>query len=314
MLLSFGWGAVGAAQAEPLVLAAVRNPFCLPILVAEVKGFFKAEGADVRILECPVGQQCLQRVFDGSAQLATVSELPVMHHSFERADYAIAATFVTSNQNIQLVGRRSANAFTAGELEGKRVGVLAHSSAHYYLNAYLLFHGVDPARVQMVYLKPDTLASAIAQGEVDALAAFRHQASAAMLALGPDGILLGAPPIYTETFNLVAYRDTLTQRHGDIVKVLRALERAQRFIHEQPKAAKEILQAGVNLNQESADSVLQRYTYRLNLDQSLISTLEGEARWAVREGKVPAGRKVPNYLDYVDERALRAAVPAAFRK
>jgi NitT/TauT family transport system substrate-binding protein len=93
--------------------------------------------------------------------------------------------------------------------------------------------------------------------------------------------------------------------------VLRALARAQQFIAEQPQRAKEILAARAKLDPAFIETIFPGFNYRLSLNQSLVSTMEGEARWAVREGHVGAGRKMPNYLDFVASGPLRKAVPNA---
>ena len=40
------------------------------------------------------------------------------------------------------------------------------------------------------------------------------------------------------------------------------------------------------------------YNFNLSLHQSLISTLEAEARWALKRGFIKA-EQIPNYLDFI---------------
>ncbi len=302
------------SQAAELTLATGTTALALPVHVAEAQGYFASEGVAVRTVDCVGGHRCLRALLDGSAQMATASELPVVFNSFTRSDYAIVATFATGTSNISLIGRRSAGAVDAKGLIGKRVGLIVGTSAQYFLDTYLLFHGIDPTRLTLVPLAPEKLAAAIERKEIDAFAGYSQWVWPAMKALGPDGVVLTDPRIYTETFNLVVGRRTLDERQGDVVKVLRALQKAQRFIEEQPQRAKEVMQARLKLPSGFADAVFPGMSYRMSLEQSLVSTMEGEARWALREGHVPPGLKVPNYLQYVDFGPLRAAVPSAFNR
>jgi NitT/TauT family transport system substrate-binding protein len=48
----------------------------------------------------------------------------------------------------------------------------------------------------------------------------------------------------------------------------------------------------------------------LTLDQSLVKTLESEARWAMREGHVK-GSVAPNYLGFIHAAPLQALDPDA---
>ena len=316
MCVALLWGGLlsGPAQAAELTLAVARTALSLPVHVAEAQGFFTAEGVSVRTVDCVGGHRCLQALLDGSAQLATASELPVVFQSFTRTDYAIVATFTTGTKNIALIGRRSAGIADHSGLIGKRVGVIVGTSAQYFLDTFLLFHGIDPSRLTLVPLAPEKLAPAIERREIDAFVGYSQWVWPAMKALGPDAVMLPDPRIYTETFNLVAGRLTLKDQRSDVVKVLRALQRAQRFIAEQPQRAKETLQSRLELPAGFADAVLPGMSYRMGLEQSLVSTMEGEARWALREGHVPAGQKVPNYLQYVEFGPLREAVPSAFKR
>ncbi len=299
------------AAAETVVIATTPSVLSLPLDVALAQGHFKAERVDVRLLECSGGPRCMQLLFDGSAQLVASSELPVVFSSFERNDFAVIATMTTSTRNIRLIGRKSAGVTAPQQLAGKRIGVIVGSSSHYFLDAYLLFHGIDPRRIKLVPLLPEQIGKAITSGQVDALAGYSRHTVAALAALGADGLVLPDPRIYTETYNLVATRRALAQAGPDIVRVLRALARAERFIAEQPQQAKALMQARTRLGAGFIDELFPGMHYGLGLNQSLLGTMEGVARWSVREGHVPPGSKIPNYLDFVESVPLRAAVPAA---
>jgi NitT/TauT family transport system substrate-binding protein len=298
-------------RAAELTLAVSHSPSSLAIDVADQQGYFTAEGVTVRLVECGGGPRCMQQLFDRSAQLTAVSELPVVFNSFERADYAIVATLATSTGYIRVIARRSAGISGPQQLLGKKIGVIVGSSSHYFLNAYLLFHGIDPKEVQIVGLQPEQMVAAVERRQIDAVAGYSRHTAAVAKALGEDAVALGDPRIYTDSFNLVVDRRTLAEREDDIVRMLRALQRAQRFIAEQPQRAKEIMAARARLDPAFVETVFSAFNYRLSLDQSLVSTMESEARWALREGHVPPDRRLPNYLDYVATGPLLKAVPTA---
>jgi len=298
-------------QAAELTIAVTPSALSLPVDVAQAQGYFAAEGVDVRVVDCSSGPRCMQQLFERSAQLVTVSELPVVSASFERSDYAIVSTIATSTGNIKLIGRKSAGITRPEHLADKRIGVILGSSSHYYLDAYLLFHDMDPKQVRLVALLPEQIASAVEQRQVDAFAGYSRHTGPALKALGADGIVLDDPRIYTETYNLIADRRMLGPRTGDVVKLLRALDRAERFIAEQPQRAKQLLQTRTGLDHAFVDTIFPSFTYRLSLEQSLVGTMEGEARWALREGHVASRQKIPNYLDFVESGPLRAAAPSA---
>ena len=300
-----------AGMAQNLTIAVSRTSLSLPLYVAETQKLFADEGLSVQTRECIGGQRCITQLFDGQAQLATASELPVMFHSFARADYAIVATFVTSAQNLKLVARKSAGIDSAGQLTGKRIGTAKGTSAHYFLDSFLLFNGVDPKKVDRVWLQPEQIEATLKAGRIDAAAIWEPFAYQSLQALAGDGLVLPSERVYTESFNLIASRKLITEREADIVKLLRAVQRAQRWIQDHPVEAQAILKARLQTDQAFIDATWKDFTYRMSLDQSLLSTIEGEARWALREGHVPPDSKTPNYLQFIDAGPLRKAVPAA---
>jgi NitT/TauT family transport system substrate-binding protein len=300
-----------AAPAGELAIASTPSASSLPIDIAFAHGYFAAEGVRVRPVECTSGPRCMGQLFERAVQFAAVSELPVVFNSFDRADYAIVATLVTSTRNINLIGRKSAGITGPQGLLGKKIGVIVGSSSHYFLDAYLLFHGIDPRQVRVVALQSENMPGAIESRQVDALAGYSRHTGPVAKALGNDAVVLENPRIYTDSYNLIVDRRTLSEREDDVVKVLRALARAQQFIAAHPQRAKEILGARARLDPAFVEAIFPGFNYRLSLNQSLVSAMEGEARWALREGHVGAGRKMPNYLEFVASGPLRKAAPNA---
>lgn len=298
-------------SAQDLTIGVSRTVLSLPLYVAESQRYFAAEGVAVRTLECMGGQRCIKLIFDGQAQLATASELPVMFNSFARTDYAIVATFVTSTRDVKMIVRQSAGIDGASKLRGRRVGTVKGTSAHYFLDAYLLFNGLDPRQIELVPLETEEIAAALTTGRIDAAAIWEPFAYRSLKALAGDGRILPSARIYTETFNLVAGHKFIVEREGDLVKVLRALQRAQVFIAQQPGQAQAILKQRLGEDQAFIEATWSDVDYRMSLAESLVGTLEGQARWALREGHVAPGSAVPGYLQFVAPEALRQAVPAA---
>ena len=306
------WLCIGAAcLAEPLTIAVTPSALSLPVDVARAQGFFTAEGLDVRVVDCASGPVCLKLLFDGTAHMAAAAELPIVNAGFERSDFALISTIATSTGNIRLLARKSAGIARAKDLVGMRVGAIAGTSAHYFLETYLLFHDIDPRQIKFVPLTGANAVAAMERREVDAFAGFTQHTSAITRSLKSDSVVLDDPHIYTETYNLVVQRSLLASRSAEVRKVLRALDRAEQFIAKSPAEAKQMVIARTAVDAALLDTIFPSFTYRLSLNQSLISAMEGEGRWAIREGHASA-KTVPNYLKLVDDGPLRSAVPSAF--
>ena len=286
------------AHAAPLTLAMSNGPVSLPIYVAQARGFFRDEGLDLRVRDCASGRECYQWLADGRADLATAAELLVATTGATHRDLAIIATISASSTQIKLVARRSAKIAEAPQIRGKRIGTVLGSSAQYFLDNWLVYNDIDPASVTVVGFAPDKLAQALESRDVDAIAIWEPLASTLALSLAGDAVTFVSPRVYTQHFNLVAARAAIEHREDDIARLLRALVRAQRAIQEQPDAARALLVERLHLPAALAAGAIDNQDYRVRLDQSLVTTMQSQARWAARVAGVPrAGVDVLRAID-----------------
>jgi NitT/TauT family transport system substrate-binding protein len=209
----------------------------------------------------------------------------------------VIGTFVSSRNDVKIVVRKEANVAKPEQLAGKRIATVVGAGGHYYLDTWLLFHGVDPKSVKIVNLQPEQMEAALYKGEVDAVAIWEpHPYNLVNALVGAK--VMDNPGTYVLKFNLIAHKKLMGKRDADLVKLLRALARAERFIKAEPRKAQAILRARLQLDQTYIDWIWQHNVYQLNLDQSLLSTLESEARWARQESHVTENTVV-NYLDFI---------------
>lgn len=298
-----------ASSAEPLRLSLSQTPLSLPFYVAESQGYFASEGLKLKINEVIGGHRSMQQLLEGHSDLATSSEAVVMFNSFKRGDFAVIGSFVSSDDDVKVVTRKGAGIDHPKQLAGKRVCTVSGSASHYFFETLLVLNGVDPKSVKIIALPPEDMAKALKNGDVDAIAIWEPFPFEALKAV-PGSRILAKSSAYRLTFNLLIHKKLIGVRDDDLVKLLRALDRAEQFINLQPQKAKAILLERLKLDQSFVDWIWPSYNYRLTLDQSLLTTLEGEARWA-RQGGLVKGDKTPNYLNYIYADPLGKVRPAA---
>jgi ABC-type nitrate/sulfonate/bicarbonate transport system substrate-binding protein len=234
------------------------------------------------VRDCASGRECYQWLADGQVDVATAAELLVATAGAAHRDLAIIATISASSYQIKLVARRSAKIAEAPQIRGKRVGTVRGSSAQYFLDNWLVYNDIDPGAVTVVGFAPDRLAAALQARSVDAIAIWEPLASMAALALGGDAVTFASPRVYTQHFNLVAARPVLERREEDVARLLRALMRAQQAIQADPDAARALLAERLHLPAALIGPVLDHQDYRVRLDQSLVTTMQSQARWVAR--------------------------------
>lgn len=296
-----------AVPAAPLVIAIGESTLFAPLQLAAQEGYFAAEGLDVQVISCINGRRCLKHLTDGEAQVATVADTPMVFalHAGHRFD--IVATFGSSSRDAALIARTDRGITKAADLAGKRIGVVRGTSAHYFTNVFLLVNGVPRDSVNLVFIDPNRGGEPLLRGEVDAAGLYRPTGPQTLQQLGAKGMQLPTLRPYTVMVNLVA-RPGLSQ--DTLLRLLKAAQRGVALLGGQPARAHELLAARWKIDARHAAAQLDGYEFRLTLDQNLLSTLEAESRWAVREGLVE-GKAVPDYLELMRVEPLRALDPHA---
>ena len=280
------------ATAARLTLAIADTPAFAPMHVAEARGYFAAEGLDLTILHCVNGRRCLQYLTDGEAHLAVVADLPMMLAAHAGKSFDIVATMASSSRENNLVVRSDRSIRTPDDLKGKRIGFVKGTSAHYFTDTFLIFHGLDASTVVMVPMDADKAVAQLVAGEVDAAGLYAPHGPQALAALGTRGTVLPSPKLYTVSFSIAARPEVAD---AELRKLLKATQRAIDFITAEPQKARVLLAERLKLDVRPLSKMLDDYDLRLTLSQSLLTTLEAESRWAQREGMVPAGA-MPDYL------------------
>lgn len=292
------------ASAADVLLAFAPGAGSLPIYVAQEQGLFAAEGVSVRAVDCKVGKECMGLMLAGKAHIATAADLPIVLSAFAGARLSIVATMTTNRNDTKIVTRRSSNIRTTQDLSGRRVGTVLGTTAQYALDSQLLVDGVDPFGVQLVDLPLSELHTALVSGRVDAIAVFEPWAFELIQALGNDALVMSTKRTYTQTWNLVVPPLATDRERAELAAVLRALRRACEWIAKEPDQARALARKRLGVRSGSVDASWSSLTFRLDLTQSLLTTLEAEARWALRRGLVTGAP--PDFLGYIDASVLRS--------
>ena len=167
----------GHAQAveKPKLTIAVGGKnllYYLPLTIAEQRGYFKAEGLDVTIVDFAGGARALQAVVGGSADVVSgaFEHTVNMQHKGQRM-----RAFVLQGLAPQIVlgvnPKTMPNFKSVADLKGKKVGVTAPgSSTNVMVNFALAKAGLKPSDVSIIGVGAGNGAvAAMRSGQIDAI-------------------------------------------------------------------------------------------------------------------------------------------------
>jgi len=310
-----GAGCAGVEKPDgPLekVTIGISATSLLPSLVhiAEEKGYFLGEGIDVEIKEYPTGKAALAATFNGEVDMGTVADTPIVTNSFERNDFAVLVTILDSARHAKALARKDSNISTPQDLVGKKVATTIGTTAHFFLVTFFTLNGIDTSDVEIVDLRPGEMVVAITSGNVDAIFAWEPNILESQKSLGDNAIVLSSRVGYEATFNLTTKNDFIENHPESIRKIIKALAKAEEFTKDNREESVDIIALRLGADREDIDKLWDDYRFRLSLSQTLITTLEDEARWAIRSSFTDK-TEVPNYLDYIHMDALEEVKPEA---
>ena len=116
--------------------------------------------------------------------------------------------------------------------------------------------------------------------------------------------------MYYRTEHLVAANDLIELRPRVVRKLIRALLRAEQFARENPDVTIRLLADKLVTEQENLAETWTDYDLTVALDQSILGSMEDQARWAIDAG-LTEDRQLPNFLDCIYLDGLRAIQPDA---
>lgn len=292
---------------EAVTLCVGGAPGIFPLLAHE-QGFFAAAGLKVNLKKYLTTTEGLEHFFRGECDMSSISETAIVMKSLERRDFSILATYATSDNSAFILANKKKGIQKPADLRGKRIFVPQWSSNHFFLHMFLARHGMSEKDINLVVSGVPDIASAFAEGRIDAYCASEVVIDKPRRAMGKDAVVFDAPGLCLSSYHLAAKKDFIKSRPGLIKKVLAAMLRNETWIRTNRAAAVSAAAASQHIEEQVMEGIWEKHRWKIELSQALLISLEQEARWAINSGY--ARRKsIPNYLDYVYRQGLLALKP-----
>lgn len=310
----FWWGGYFASRpaGAPVTLNFAISPYVGLALayVAQDRHLFDEENLKVNFLNYQSGKASLDAAIGGAADLAGVGDLPVMFAANAGIPVTVIAILSKADEDLGLVVRRDHGITRVTEIRGKRIGVTFKSSGHYALSGFLLSRHMALSDIVVKNLQPDDLIAQLESGALDGIVTWEPSLTTAQIALGGNGATFYAKDLYNIQFTIAGLRPVVENKKDAILRLLRALKKAESFYSADPQASSMSIANHTGMPLELVQRLMPRYRIDLELGQSLVMALEDESRWAI-DNRLIAQRKMPNFMNHVSLEPMLAVKPGA---
>lgn len=298
-----------APPTEKLSIALPRVPHAALLYVAVAKGYLAEEGLDLAITPVGYGRAALELLTQGKVDLAAATEVPFATSVLKGERLGIVAAVASVSSETAVVARRDRAIAAPHDLLGKRIGVTFGTSGEFSFWSFLIRNRLAPGSVTLVDLQPGTMVQELAKGTIDAISTWEPFKSNAHSALGDNAVSFTDADAFTVDFLVIGRSELLKARSGALEKLVRALLKAERFNQSEPQQALRLVAEQLKLDIKALEPSWKDFEFKVDLSQSLLVTLEDEARWAMARGYADKG-PLPNFLPHLHLDTLLAVQPA----
>lgn len=277
-----------------------------PIIIADRLNYFTDQGLDVLLVPFKGGNACFNALTRFDVDLATSSDSVVMFNSLIRDDFVVIASFSQSDNDLKLITRSEDQLTKLTQLDGKTIGMVMGSASQYFYDSLLKMNDIS-INTNDINMVPNEQGAALMAKAVDAIAIWEPFAYKLRESYPNKTFVFDTKGLYGISFNLVARKPDNVQYQTELVKLLKALDRANEFILAHPADAQQYIAQYLKVPLNEIQSLWPDYLFRLSLDNALVSNLNAQARWAIQR-KLSTRDNPPDYRQFVDPTALNEAI------
>ena len=302
-------GSSGRAHAEKVLIGSTPTGHLM--WIADKKGYFDANGVDVKLLEFSSGVTASKALASGEIDLANSSEFAFVSNLLANRGLKLVASIARAN-SATLFARRDRGIAHVGDLPGKKIGVTRRGIGEFFLGEYLAINGIVKEDVTLVDLRAPDIVDAIAGGRIDAAITWEPFVYKSQTALGDKFVQLPEQDSYYYHFVLAGKETWLETHRSDMRGILRGLIDAEQYAAEYPQEAQQIIAERFRLDLGFVRETWTKYIREVTIQQNLISLMEREAQWLIEGGRADTGGAM-DFLAVVDSEPLSDVAPDAVK-
>jgi len=278
--------------------------------VGEAQKLFAANGLKVILKEdYDSGASAAAGMLNGEADIALAAEFPIVGLVFNKKDITSFGS-VAKYENTYVIWRTGSGIRTIQDLKGKKIGVTLKTISEFYLGRTLELNNISIHQVSLIDTRASDSEKAIAGGEVEAVATWEPWVAQINRRMGKELVTLPLQSGQYAYWNLVSTPEWINIHRNTIKRLINSLVQAESYLASHPRETKEIIRKRMKFDEDYLDIIWQRYQFSLSLDQSLITAMEDEARWMIKNN-LTRENTIPDFTNYIYIDGLKAIKPEA---
>ncbi len=299
-----------SGKVETLTIATVPTELTALVYVAEDQKFFARNGLEVTLKEdYESGAAAANGMLTAEADIALAAEFPIVRQVFNKKDI-ISFGAIARYENTYIIWRTDSGIKTVEALRGKKIGVTLQTISEFYLGRTLDLNGINTQQVTLINTRAAESEVPVVNGEVDAVVTWEPWVTQIERRMGKEVIITTAQSGQYAYWNLVSTTGWINNHSDTIERLMKSLAQAEGYLVRHQDEAKAIVGKRMNFDDVLMESVWKSNQFSLILDQSLITAMEDEARWMIKNN-LTTEKQVPDFLDYIYEDGLKAVKPGA---
>lgn len=163
--IALGLAAPAFAADKTIIIGHFGTPLPFQAFLAD---FEKNTGWKIEWRKFAAGSEVIAAMASGDIKLSELGSSPLSIGATQGIDYQLFAISNAIGSAEALIARNGAGIEKVEDLKGKKVGVPLGSTAHYSLMGALENAGLASKDVEVIGMKPDQIAAAWDQGQIDA--------------------------------------------------------------------------------------------------------------------------------------------------
>lgn len=279
---------------------------------AEKMGFFEENGIEAELIDYPTGRDAVTDMLDNdAADMAVSTEFVVLRNNDPYRGFRIIASISQADINSTaakvssgVFAKKSSGINTPQDLRGKNIAATINAITDFLCGIFLEQNGMSYTDANVIAIKPEDRTKFLDMPEYDAFFVWEPKLYK-QYSSHPDKLNYFQIPSVLPFHFVLSAKDEFRQANpGADAKVLRALEKAEQWLQDNPDELKKLIMEKVNLTGTYAENSLKRHHMLLNLPYTLPKAMEMQMDWLRRYKSFDKNNEL-NVYRLIDSAPLR---------